>query len=374
MFRSQPKKGRKKKAAPKTRGTRGRGSVFPDARRGGFIGKVPVGRYENGSTRYASARGKTHAEVVEKMAALGPPGPTVTVRQWAERWLAGVTNRASTRAVYEHSINRHILPELGHVRLADLTVSQVKAAAAKWVVLRGPRAGQPLAARTVNHTLDRGAAMCAAAVVDGIVTANPFALCPRRECDPKPIDPFAREELRAVAAAWRLTTCGPLFAFLAATGCREGEAVALDVADYDPGTGTVSVTKTYHPKFGIGPPKSKHGVRTLTIPAGATDARAALLHARGTRTRGPLFVTRGGRRIDHSQIYTAFGSLLKRLELRRRSVHKLRHGVATALVSAGVPIGDVARWMGDTEEMIVRTYLHPSGADVSAAVGAIFAV
>lgn len=373
MFKTQPKKGRKKAAPAKKRGTRGRGSVFPDARRGGFIGKVPVGRYENGSTRYASARGATRAEVVEKMGALGPPGPTVTVRQWAERWLAGLTNRAATRAVYEHSIRKHVLPELGHVRLADLTVSQVKAAAGRWLVLSGRRAGQPLAARTVNHTLDRGATMCAAAAVDGLIGANPFALCPRREVAPKPIDPFAPAELRAVAAAWRLTTCGPLFAFLAATGCREGEGLALDISDYDPDTGSASITKSYHPKFGIGPPKSKQGVRTLTVPAGATDVREALLHARGTRTRGPLFVTRGGRRIDHSQIYTAFGALLKRLDLRRRSVHKLRHGVATALVSAGVPIGDVAKWMGDSVEMIVRTYLHPSGADVSAAVGAIFA-
>lgn len=363
MFRVKPAKKPKKVQPPKkTRGPRGEGTVFPDKRRGGFRGKVPVGRYSDGRTRYKEVWGATQAECVAAKKRVQPPGPEVTVKEWAERWLAGLTNRPSTRAVYAHSMNRHIVPEVGHVRVAELTVSQVKAAAARWKGLRP---------QTINLTLDRGATMFRAAIVDGLATANPFALCPRRECERKPIDPFSPEELRAVIADWRACRLGPMFALLALTGCREGEAAALDVTDYDPATGALKITKTHHPKHGIGPPKSKYSVRTLTVPATAPEVRAALAHASGGRTKGPLFVTGGGRRVHHKAVFDSFAARLKKLGLRNRSPHKLRHGVATALISAGVPIGDVARWMGDTEEMIVRTYLHPTGTDVGAALGRI---
>lgn len=355
-----PKTNAQKPAPAKRRARRGTGSIFPDKRRGGFIGRVPIGRLSSGRTRYREVRGDTRAAVQEKMKAVLPPGPDVTVAQWAARWLEGLTNRPATRAAYSHSILTHIVPELGHVQVAALTVSQVKAAASRW---------KGLAPQTVNTTLDRGTTMFAAAVQDQLASSNPFALCPRLEYTRKAIDPFAPDELKAIIADWRSTACGALFAFLACTGCREGEATALDVGDYDPQAGTVRITKTYSPTHGIGPPKSKHSVRTLTIPPSMVAVRAALARARRGRKTGPLFRTSTGKRLDHAQIYTAAQQMCRRLGLRWRSPHKLRHGVASMLVARGVPIGDVARWLGDSVATVIRTYTHATGFDVGAVVG-----
>lgn len=356
----------KKKPRAKRR-ARGTGSIFPDNRRGGFVAKVPVGKYPNGKTRYAQVSGATQGEVVAKMKAVEPLDPnTVTVGEWAARWIASLAGRRpGTRAAYSHSVAGRVVAALGHVRLKDLTVSQVRAAAAQWI---GPKRQGKLAPQTANTTLDRAATMFAAAVTDRLVADNPFALCPRFEFHRKPIDPFSPAELRQILEARDRLSCAPLFAFLASTGCRVGEAVALDVSDYDRATGRIAITKTYSPAHGTGPPKSKHSRRSLDLPP---QARELVETAIGLRRSGPLFATASNRRFNYSDLRHRFGRLLELLGLRRRTLHALRHGFATALVARGVPIGDVAKWLGDTVAQVVRAYLHPSNFDVSATVAAI---
>ncbi len=349
-----------KKKLPQKRGVKGEGGVYPDTRRGGYFGKVPVGRYQNGRTRYTEVRGKTQAEVVEKKKMVAPPDPNaVTVKEWAARWIAGLSNRSSTKALYAQSVNSRVVPALGHLKLKDVTVSRVKAAAAAWTDIKP---------QTVNLILDRATTMFAAAILDELLTTNPFALCPRFEFTPKPIDPFTPSELRQLIDARDACGCGPLFAFLAATGCRVGEASALDVTDYDAVTGEIHITKTYDGTHGIGPPKSKHSRRTLVAPQ---VIRPVIEGAVAGRTSGVMFARPDGKRIYYEKLRVRFAKLLTELGLRVRVMHAMRHGVATALVAAHVPIADVAKWLGDSVATVIKTYLHPSGADVSAALGKI---
>lgn len=338
--------------AKQKRAPRGGGSVFPDNRRGGFIAKVPVGRYPSGATRYKEVRGKTHAEVMQKKKLVQPPGPEVTIAEWADRWLAGLTVRPSTQAGYNRQVNARIVPELGHVRVCELKVSQVKAALAVW---RG--AGVP----TANRTLAVGANMLADAMLDELITRNPFQDCPKLKYEPKPIDPFTRDELRALVAAHdhKYAVCRAV-AFLAGTGARIGEAAALDVTDYHAPTGRVSIARTWSRDHGTRAAKSKHSVRTITVPE---PARPAVLAAIGGRTSGPLFPNAGGARFDSAQFHIGLNLLLKSLGLRKRNPHAIRHGVATVLVSGGVPVGDVAKYLGHTVAQVVRTYVHPAGTE-----------
>lgn len=321
---------------------------------------MPVGRYPNGRTKYTEVRAPTQAEVVERRKNVEPPGPDTTVAQWAAKWLEGLSVRASTFEGYERTALKRIVPDLGHRRLAAVAVSDVKALVKKW--MSGKR---PLAATTVGLALAHGQAMFEAAVEDDLIAKNPFARCPRPETAPREIDPFPPADLLRIVAAFDTYSSGPLVALLAATGCRLGEASALDVTDWDPAAGTIAITKTWSKRFGSGPPKSKHSYRTIEIPA---EVRSALVAAAGARKTGPLFRTGANRRVIKSMVQRAFARLLARLGLRRRNVHQLRHSVATMMISAGVPIGDVAEYLGDSEETIVRTYLHPTGVSPAGAI------
>lgn len=336
-----------------TRGPRGLGTVFRTTRRGK---PVWVGRRTVGGRR-VEVSAATQRECVRKLAAAGPPGPDVTVAQWAGRWLAGLSVRASTLESYRRSLLVHCAP-LGPVPLKDLVPSRVNA-----LLVQLGKSG--LAPGSVANVHAHGRACLQAAVRDGLLAANPFSLARRPKVEKKDIDPFALSELDAVIGESETLSAGPLVALLAGTGMRLGEASALDVADWDPRAGTVAVTKTYSRRFGVGPPKSANGRRTITVPA---PCRPALDAAAGSRTAGPLFATRAGNRPIKSLVQRAFRRLLGRLGLRYRSVHQLRHSVATHLISAGHPIGDVAAYLGDSEAVVVRTYLHPSGSDAGAAM------
>lgn len=92
----------------------------------------------------------------------------------------------------------------------------------------------------------------------------------------------------------------------------------------------------------------------------------------GGRTSGPLFATASGKRYPAQNIDGGLRRLLKSLGLPVRGSHILRHSVASHLVAAGVPLADVARFLGDSVEVIVRTYLHAVGTDPAAAIESMF--
>ena len=63
-----------------------------------------------------------------------------------------------------------------------------------------------------------------------------------------------------------------LYSVLLATGCRFGEVVALEWSDIDLENGTISINKNYSRLLKlIGTPKSKAGVRTISIDKNATS-------------------------------------------------------------------------------------------------------
>jgi hypothetical protein len=61
-------------------------------------------------------------------------------------------------------------------------------------------------------------------------------------------------------------------------GCRSGGAFALDVGDFDPTTKTVTLTRTFSPRYGLGPSRSTHSARAIRIPDAAltVEKRIAL--------------------------------------------------------------------------------------------------
>src|SRR5262249_54262462 len=61
-----------------------------------------------------------------------------------------------------------------------------------------------------------------------------------------------------------------------------------------------------------------------------------------------------GQRVD--SIKTAFNRACRRAKIVNCSPHVLRHTAATHLVMAGVPLGQVARMLGTTEEMVEKVY------------------
>ena len=76
-------------------------------------------------------------------------------------------------------LDRHLLPEIGDIRLDRLTVERV--ALLRDDLAQLPRAGakRPLGPKSVNKVLTTGSAVVAHAMRKGLVERNPFALVER---------------------------------------------------------------------------------------------------------------------------------------------------------------------------------------------------
>lgn len=346
---------------PKCRRERGTGTIFYDSRKGRYSGRVIVGRRPDGTPQYAHRTARTQAALVAKLAAAGPAAADCTVRDWAARWLASSRVRPRTRDMRSVSVRHYVNPTLGHLKVRELTAGQVEAAAAGWGETRAPN--------TVRLALAHLRTMMQAAADAGLRAGNPVAAARKPRAARRRIDPFTPAEVARIIREAGRRAATRIVALLAGTGCRVGEAMALDAHEFDAGKGTVSISRTQSQAHGAGPTKSERGVRTVRVPR---QALPAVVAAHAGRTAGPLFPNAHGNRTSHFNARDNWVKLLKRLGLPYRSLHQLRHSYATSAIAAGVPLADVAAALGDTVESVVRTYTHATGLDVTGVMEGLY--
>lgn len=326
----------------KTRRAKGSGAHFWSPALQLYVGRVTVGgrRFER--------RAKTVAALNDKLAAVRPPGPTTTVKELSARWLGDLAVRDSTKDDYADTVARFIVPHLGSRRVCDLTTHDVNAAVQRWRV----------GANTTRKNMAHLAAFLEYARRAKLLGENPARDARRPKPKKVVVDPFTPEELLRIIHEPK---AGPVV-LMAAIGCRVGEALALDVADFDKASGLVGITKTYSKKHGLRAPKSENGVRTVRVPE---PALAIIATSIGSRKRGPLFPAKHGGRRVHSTVQVAWRALLTRLGIRKRPKHQLRHTWASHAIAMGYGIGDVAAALGDSPATILATYCRPTGADLA---------
>jgi integrase len=340
-----------------TRAPRGSGTAYYSRARRIWVAKKTVNGVRIERT------GRTQAEAIRKRDAVLPPTSDVTLAEWFERWLRGLKVRDTTRAAYRHSFQKNILPAvgtlpaLGPMRLTAITSWHVDELVNEW-----SKGKDGMGPGGVRALLARLSSCLSAAVRAELINRNPVSRVRRPKKPPPKFDLFSPDELRAIIdlASTRLPWY-PL-AVCAAIGCRIGESLALEPTDYDTETGELSIERTWTRK-GIGPPKSEAGIRTVRVPA--------LIQG--------LFAVAKWENVSYTTMLSRWGPFLKRLGLRYRALHQLRHSVASYLINGdakrdikGMSLPNVAKELGDVVETIVSTYLHVTpGADIAETMGAI---
>lgn len=178
-------------------------------------------------------------------------------------------------------------------------------------------------------------------------------------------------------AAWRLSLYG----------LRRGEVLGLRWSDIDLKAKTLTVNQArvlVEYKVLIEQPKSRNGHRTLPLDDALVAALTAL-HKRQlaeSAAAGPAYQSGladldwydGGEYVItdelgvpvHPEWYSdEFGRLLKRIGLRRITLHDSRHTTLTLMEHAGVPISIVSKWAGHYDAAFTqRTYVHASTDDL----------
>jgi len=141
-----------------------------------------------------------------------------------------------------------------------------------------------------------------------------------------------------------------LLAVLYGAGVRRAEAVALDVADYDPESGALTIRRGKGNK-----------ARVMYATNGVGDALAAWLAVRG-REPGPLFVPvdKAGRialrRLTPESVFDRLAALAKRAGISRFSPHDMRRSFISDLLDNGADLAVVQAMAGHANPATTARY------------------
>ena len=330
-----------------------------------------VGTHQfNGTRRFVY--GRTEAEVKRKLAelqrqtvivgAVPTPGRR-NVNDLLDAWLdaSRATLKPKTLVGYEDTARWYIRPTLGSVKLARLEPSRVQALYANLTGLGHTRI--PAQAHAVLHRA------CRLGVLWGWLVTNPCdrVLPPKYKAPRKKV--WTVEQTVQFIAGVADDRYGPLFIFLALTGARLSEALALRWEDIDGDSLTIRRSvQRLRGAWVPTTPKTDAGERTLAIPASleaALRAERARQSARRLRVgaewcdEGLVFSTIRGKPLYKGCVAKALRTSCERLGLPLLTPHGLRHLSASLLLSENVPLPNVSQRLGHADPSITaRIYSH----------------
>lgn len=284
----------------------------------------------------------------------------LTLDEWAAIHFGALTVPAgSTVRRYRNIYAESWSPHLGHLRLSEIERVHVaralnaldgsdKTVLNKWAVL--------------THMLKMAAE-------DGKIPRSPtIGVRPGRRTE------HQTEEHRYLTHAefWAVVEATPaywqpLVITLGGTGLRWGELAALTVGDVDVETGRLRITKAEKQdpdnpsKTIIGPPKTKKGRRSVTLPTDVLEALAPLMEGRKRTDR--LFLPPNGGPLRHRTFYR---DIWLRKSVSRAGIrepfprlHDIRHSHVAWLIAQGVPLPVIQRRLGHEKiTTTIDTYGH----------------
>ena len=273
---------------------------------------------------------------------------SLTFGAWLLTWLKEYkypSLRPRTRETYASHIS-HAEPLAG-VRLQSLTAPQVQS-------LYNQMLDKGYSANTISKIHKVLKAACHKALQLGLLPKNIFEVVVPPSVAPRPdIITFTREEIDALLEAAKEYSDGryyPLILLAITSGMRRGEILALRFCDINLKKCEVSITRNLQKtKQGliITPPKTKAGVRKISLPAEVVNALWALHSDRKILSLDDfIFITRNGTPYEPRNIERAWKKIASRSGIPYRNFHVLRHTHCTDLLAAGVPIVEVARRVG----------------------------
>lgn len=321
-----------------------------------------------------SVYGKARAECVRKIAELkeklqvGVQKSTPALAEWMKTWLddyVAINNKPSTVANYTTIANKHLIPDLGRIRIDKITQTEVQR-----LIARKTRSKlAPKTVRLIHHVL-----RCClnAAKAHKMLVANPAVgvILPRVERSEmstiKPADVLQLQN----ADLYESEPLFPCILLMVYTGLRRGEAMALRWSDIDLENATLVVQREIVKVAGgtiYQSPKTRNSNRL--VPFGDTLKSILLDHkrrqelliksAKGYRDQNLVFARETGNPYYPDSMRKILHRILAKAGLENVRVHDLRHTCATLLMLSGVHPKIVQEMLGHSNiNVTLGIYSH----------------
>jgi integrase len=365
----------------------GDGWVYKDGESWRF--KFPINvDAKSGKLRYKGGRAKTKTEALEKLRKLSAECNTGrligvskgTLEHYLENWLATriKANRApATYIQYRQMCTLHIIPHLGKKRVEEVrrfdiqTLINTKKLQSK-TTSRNPSKTDSQAVLSRNTLRLIKAVLHSAyndAIRDGIVTVNPATHIELpRQIKALPIS-LTKDETRRLLEFAEKSELAELWNFMFITGARLSEALGVRWKDFDLARKRVQIAGQLARKdrslvYAAGTKTNQ--IRTIQLP----DRLVAQLEELKKKQliselRDPdeiVFLNCYGRRLDQKYVNTRLKELCSEAKIRAISPHKIRHTMATLLMSEIGDIHTVQKILGHSQ-IALTANLYAHGTD-----------
>jgi DNA integration/recombination/inversion protein len=313
--------------------------------------------------------------------------PTITtygelVALWWESYKN--TIKPNSQQSMEGIVRLHLLPVFGDYKLDKLTTPIIQQQVNKWADKankgeKGAYANYSFLNNINRRILQYGVTMQA-------IKHNPArdVIIPRKQQNKEhKVKFFSNQELKQFLdylenldqSSYENFFDYVLYKTLLATGCRIGEALALEWSDIDLKKGIISISKTLNRYQETNTPKSKAGLREIDI----DKATVSLLKQYKKRQQVQSWQLGRSEGIVFTPFTTkyAYACLLrKRLQSHFKaagvpdiSFHGFRHTHATIMLYAGIEAKDLQYRLGHSNiSMTLNTYVHATKEGAKKAV------
>jgi len=285
-----------------------------------------------------------------------------TVASVIDSWLAmkAATVRPQTLQNYRFGV-KHVRDRIGDMQARDVDVTTARKTIADISVDISPY--------IANRSRKLTTAAFKDAIFRGVLSQNSWEKVPtitRKSCEKRAL---TDAELALIDKADLIPRDRALITVLRYTGCRIGEAMALNVSDIDWAGHRIHITKTLFNNT-VGPTKTKAGTRWVPMPQVLESCLQDYLNNYHDSSCQILFPSAVGTYVNNSSRNDRWKSLSRRIFGKNNiptdfTPHIFRHTYASTLVKNQIPPTTAQLLLGhDSLQTTLKTYTHYGYSDI----------
>lgn len=351
---------------------------------GNWEARYSIGRDEKGKQIQKSIYGKTRRSVVEKLTEIQysidnnayVDVTNYTVGEWLDIWLKDYKKnliKPTTLATYINRIDNHLKPNLGHIKLKDLTSHRVQQLVNKLI-------DDNMSPKHIAGIINVLKASIEQAIKNDMLNKNVVNNIVTPKIITKKAEILTVDEQVKFIELCKTTYLGNVFIFSLGTGMRIGEVLALTWSDVNFINNTITISKTINITKNYDDPESKWvksfgSVKTDSsnriIPI-MTPIRKLLLEQMDyqdeLKTKASelycnkddlVFTTQIGTPLDPRNMQRTFHTIRKQAGINHISIHSLRHTFASRGLENGVDLKVMQDLLGHSSiKMTADLYTH----------------
>ena len=290
--------------------------------------------------------------------------PEMTFGDFYADWIRSKSTslKASTNKDYQSTFRNHVLPYFSSTPLSEITTLSVQ----EWI---NELSDESLSAVNIDKTYRYFRACMNQAERWELIDKCPCRSINKPRIQRPEVDCLGYREVDRLLQYTKEPE-RTLFAVLAFSGLRLGEAQALAWRHIDFRHRAIIVERSWNIHGGFQEPKTRSSRRAVKLMPHLQAILEDHCRAQGNPAADELvFSLNGSRPLDQSNAYKELQRALKEAGLKRVNIHSFRHSFATLMLECNASIRALQHALGhSTPTLTLGTYAHLLQEDISGAL------